>query len=326
MRKLATAFALAIALAMPAGSARALDILLTNDDGYSFPGINILRAALCAAGHHVTMVAPAVDQSGRGGALNTGAFSPGSFMALTRRSSDACGAIYSLAAPVAPGTFGGTPVDSVNTGLDVVLAGDPPDLVISGPNIGQNMGKGSPSGSGTVGAALSAALRGVPAIAASVGINLAEGRPFPSTFAAFAPASEFLVRLIAALEAAPGDALLPQGVRMLNVNVPVPYGNVTGWKLTALGDTADLTLPIFDASTGFPPLPPFPTPACLALVDGQSCSVGVAFGLAPSPDGAKNADVDAYRANLISITPMDLDMTSGGAGNALAGILNGLAP
>ena len=316
MRKIALcALALAGLVARPAA---ALEILLTNDDGFSAPGIQAMRTAFCAAGHAVTLVASTANQSGRGGALNTGAFSSGSAMALTRVSSDACGAVYSLAPPTGPGSFGGTPVDATSTGLGVVLAGNPPDLVLSGLNEGQNMGKGSPSGSGTVGAALSAALKGFPAIAGSVGLNLSEsGQGFPSTHAAYAPASEFMVRLVAALEAAPGDALLPKGVTLLNVNFPVPYPNIAGIRLTALGDSSDISLPIFDRNLGFPPVPPIAAfPNCLSLSDGQACSVMVAFAPVPGPDAAKNADVDAFRANLISITPMDGDMTAGPLGIA----------
>jgi 5'-nucleotidase len=332
MKRLTTTLALALALLGAPGSARAMDILLTNDDGWLSPGIMALRSALCAAGHHVTMVAATMNQSGRGGSLNTGT-DPGSAMALTRQSSDACGVTYSLAPPTGPNSFGGTPVDCVNTGLDVVLANDPPDLVVSGLNFGQNPGKGAPSGSGTVGAAAAAALRtaspgtGIPSIAGSVSINLAEaGSGFASTFAAFAPASEFIVRLIAALEAAPGDALLPQGVLSLNINFPVPYPNITGIKLTRAGNKSDILLPLYDRSVGFPPFPPAGGLSCLSLVDGQSCSVGVAFVPNSGADSERNADVDALRANLISITPMALDPTASGAGQALSAILANLVP
>ena len=321
--------ALAVALAGLAPSqAGALDILLTNDDGGGTPGIIALRAALCAAGHHVTQVASTSNQSGRGGALNTQALSSAGAMALTRISTDACGIVYSLAAPTGAGSFGGTPVDCVRAGLDVLLASDPPDLVVSGLNPGQNEGKAAPSSSGTVGAALSGALRGIPAVAGSVEVDLSEAATgFPSTFAAFPPASDFIARLIAALAAAPGDALLPKGVRMLNVNVPVPYGDIQGIALTNLGDGSGLSIPLFDRNLGFPPVPPIPAFLnCLSLADGQACSVGVGFASEPGPDPQRNADTDALRAGLISITPMDGDMTSSGAGSALQGILSGITP
>jgi 5'-nucleotidase len=316
MRSLALAFALALAAAP--GAARALDVLLTNDDGYLNPGINTVREALCAAGHDVTMVAPATNQSGRGGSINTGALSSSSAMALTRQSSDACGDVYSLAAPTAPGTYGGTPVDSFKAGLGVVLGGVAPDLVVSGNNFGQNLGKPTSNSSGTVGAALQAAFEGIPAIATSVGVIPTESPAFPTTLAAFGPAADFIVRLIAALEAAPGSRLLPKRVELLNVNFPVPYAGITGVEITQLGDDAELALPLFDRSVGFPPLlPPNPAqPSCATLAVGQSCSLGVGFVSLPGPDTAPKADTDAFREGRISITPMDGDMTAGPLGFA----------
>ena len=51
-----------------------LRILLTNDDGFDSAGIEALRNALLAAGHDVVVVAPATQQSGKGGSINTGIF------------------------------------------------------------------------------------------------------------------------------------------------------------------------------------------------------------------------------------------------------------
>ncbi len=320
--------ALAVALATAPGAAQALDILLSNDDGQAAPGIQALRAALCAAGHHVTLVAPATDQSGRGGSINTGVLSSSSAMALTRVSTDACGAQYSLAAPTVAGRYGGTPVDSVKAGLDVVLAGSPPDLIVSGLNFGQNMGKPTSNTSGTVGAALAGAFVDIPAIAGSVGVNFAENPTFPSTFSSFAPASAFMVNLIATLEAQSGEALLPKRVKALNVNFPVPYSAITGVAITKLADRSDLKLPLFDRNLGFPPVPGNPSLLnCASLADGQACSVGVGVQFPPGPDSEKLADTDAHRAGKISITPMDGDMTSGGPGLiAIQWILGGLTP
>ena len=319
---------LLLALVLTTAPASALDILLSNDDGQSAPGIQALRAALCAAGHHVTLVAPATDQSGRGGSINTGALSSSSAMALTRVSTDACGAQYSLAAPTVAGRYGGTPVDSVKTGLDVVLAGNPPDLIVSGLNFGQNMSKAGSNTSGTVGAALAGVFVGIPAIAGSVGVNFAENPTFPSTNSSFAPASAFVVRLIAALIAQPGDALLPKQVKMLNVNFPVPYTAISGVSITKLGNESDLEIPLFDRNLGFPPVPGVPSLVnCASLADGQSCSIGVGILFPAGPDTEKKADTDAHRAGRISITPMDGDMTTGGPGfTAIESLLGGLTP
>jgi 5'/3'-nucleotidase SurE len=310
-------------------SAPALDILLGNDDGQAAPGIQALRAALCAAGHHVTLVAPASDQSGRGGSINTGVASSSSAMALTRVASDACGVQYSLASPTVAGTYGGTPVDAIKAGLDIVLWEDP-ELIVSGLNQGQNLSQEGSNTSGTIGAALAGAFHGIPAIAGSVGVNFAESSTgFPSTSAAYAPASDFIVRLIDRLEHGPGP-LLPKGVRVLNVNFPVPYGSIVGVALTQLGAASDLQLPLFDRNVGFPGLGLPGNPGvlnCGALSDGQACSVGVGVEFPPGPDPVKFADVDAHRANKISITPLDADMTSNAlSGLALAFRIHGLQP
>ena len=52
-----------------ASKAFALNILLSNDDGYQHPNIRALYTALKAAGHNVKVAAPQSDQSARGGAF-----------------------------------------------------------------------------------------------------------------------------------------------------------------------------------------------------------------------------------------------------------------
>lgn len=47
----------------------ALDILLTNDDGYSAAGLTTLYDALVAAGHTVHIVAPETNQGAKGSTL-----------------------------------------------------------------------------------------------------------------------------------------------------------------------------------------------------------------------------------------------------------------
>jgi 3-phytase len=308
------------ALLLVASSSLALDILLTNDDGFDSQGITALRTALVDAGHNVTVVAPAGEQSGKGGSLNTGVFDftvGGGTMPLVHHG----GGLWSL---------DGTPSDCIAAGLDIVLKDNPPDLVVSGHNRGQNIGKPGSNGSGTIGAALRATFAGFPAIATSVGIDIGEGSPFPSTLAAFAPASDFIVDVIAALEAAPGADLMPNRVRLLNINFPVPYEAITGVAITKLADGTDLELPLFDPSQGFPSfgIPPLPFPTCAdAAVGGGACFATVGLGFGSTPDEESNSDLDAQRGNLISITPMDADMSAGNkAEDDLAGVLGGLSP
>jgi alkaline phosphatase D/5'-nucleotidase len=304
-------------IGMCAGTAAALDILLTNDDGFDSPGITALHTALVGAGHNVTVVAPADQQSGKGGSINTEVFdfTPGvGLMLLVNRG----GGVWSLA---------GTPVDSVKAGLDIVLAGNPPDLIVSGLNFGQNIGKPGSNASGTEGAALAATFRGIPSIAGSVELLLQESPDFLSTVAAFAPASDFIASTIDALVAKNGSDVLPNHMRMLNINFPVPYASIQGVKITKLADGGGLELPLFDPSQGFPDfgIPPLPFPSCAdADMAGESCFAAVGIGFSPTPDAVKKSDHDALSSDFITITPMDSDMT--GPKTDLEGTLGKLEP
>ena len=303
-RSLCALAALVLLAPLPAlATEGALKILLTNDDGFDSPGITALHEALLDAGHYVTVVAPATQQSGKGGSLNTGVFDftpGGGTMQLTNHG----GGVWSLA---------GTPSDSVKAGLDIVLADDPPDLVVSGLNEGQNLGKPGTNGSGTEGAALRGVFSGLPAIAASVEILFEEaGDDFPSTQAAYAPAADFVARAIQRLFERNGGGVLPGNVKMLNINFPVPYEDIQGVRVTRLGDGGDFELPLFDPSQGFPDfgIPPLPFPSCAAAdMPGEFCFATVGLGFSPDPDPVKGSDVNAFRNDFISVTPMDADMT-----------------
>lgn len=308
----------ALLLFAPISAVGNLRILVTNDDGFDSAGITALRQALIDAGHDVTVVAPATQQSGKGGSLNTGVFDftpGGGTMQLTNHGND----VWSLA---------GTPSDSVKAGLDIVMADDPPDLVVSGLNEGQNIGKPGTNGSGTIGAALRAAFSGIPAIAGSMEILFSEaGDDFPSTQASYAPAAEFIARAISALEAKNGADVLPEGIRLLNINFPVPYEDIEGVKVTALAEGSDLELPLFDPSQGFPAfgIPPLPFPSCAdADSAGTFCFATVGLGFSPTPDAVKKSDLDGLRGRIITITPMTADMT--GQKIDLEGTLGNVAP
>jgi broad specificity polyphosphatase/5'/3'-nucleotidase SurE len=134
--------------------ASALNILLTNDDGYDSYGINQMRSALEAAGHTVYVSAPLNNQSGKSGGINTDHGSAVDFQ------------------PVDGGyAVDGTPADSANAGLFGLFDDAGIDLVISGANDGENVSLFS-NASGTVGAAMWALRRGYPSIAVSVGQDI----------------------------------------------------------------------------------------------------------------------------------------------------------
>ena len=194
-------------------------ILLTNDDGFDAPGITTLRQALVGAGHDVTVVAPLSQQSGSGMKITLGPL----------KLAQASARVWTVA---------GTPIDAVAIGLTRVLAATPPDLVVSGTNLGQNLGANTNS-SGTVGAAVMAMQLGVPAIAISAGLDLRESgdtpQRFTSTIEAFPDAASLVVNLIARLARSRGraGALLPPGI-VLNVNYPL--GELAGVKIARRGD------------------------------------------------------------------------------------------
>lgn len=184
-------------------AAQSLNILLTNDDGFDAPGLAEMRRALLDAGHRVTVVAPLENQSGVGSAVTTS------------------GTIDYYPQEEGVWAVDGTPSDAVALALVHVMRDDPPDLVISGANFGQNVGAGIVS-SGTVGAALTAARTGVPALALSVAVDPRQaGRPTPfaGTADAFGPAAELVVEIVRQLAETGGEGLLPPRA-VLNVNYP----------------------------------------------------------------------------------------------------------
>ncbi len=190
--------------------ANAASILLTNDDGYQAPGITALFNALQSAGHEVTLVAPASQQSGSSASITS------SGVKLVKHADN----IYSVS---------GKPADAVLVGLSQVLS-EPPDLVISGANFGQNSGNDVMI-SGTVGAATMALSRGVPAIAISVQIKFSEiEQRFPSTLKAMPGAADFVVTLLESQNRLPKD-------KILNINYPAAMPDeINGVVATQLAD------------------------------------------------------------------------------------------
>lgn len=140
------------------GPARAqtLRVLVTNDDGVMANGIDALVEELSLNPNlDLTVIAPAANASGSSDSFN--------------------GSITVAASTTASGfpatAVTGLPADCVMYGILEAMAADPPDIVISGINDGQNITRYiAEDGSGTVGAALTAGRLGVPAIAVSAAI------------------------------------------------------------------------------------------------------------------------------------------------------------
>lgn len=124
-------------------------ILITNDDGYEAVGLKALIDALSPLAK-ITVVAPATEKSACGHSLT-----------LTKplRLLNVDDDFYKV--------DDGTPTDCVFISLNTLFKdGNKPDLVVSGINIGANMGEDI-TYSGTASAAMEAVLQGVPAIAIS---------------------------------------------------------------------------------------------------------------------------------------------------------------
>ncbi len=135
--------------------AETLDILVSNDDGYQGEGLDAVVQALSELPDTtVTVSAPADDRTGTGGQTTPGE--------LTATDEETLSGYPATAVQ-------GFPADSVNYALENVLE-EPPDVVITGLNEGQNMGP-IIDASGTVGAARAAVAAGIPALATSQGID-----------------------------------------------------------------------------------------------------------------------------------------------------------
>lgn len=131
--------------------------LLTNDDGYASPGLRALWQALSDE-YECIIVAPARGKSWIGKALSN----PGALTVETKRVADANVFVV----------HDGTPADCVNVGL-YHLCPRTPDIVIAGVNLGANYTASLTLASGTVGAALEAAVNGVLGVAVSLELDAA---------------------------------------------------------------------------------------------------------------------------------------------------------
>jgi 5'-nucleotidase len=163
-------------------------ILVANDDGIYSPGIAALARAATAFGD-VRVVAPDVEQSAAGHSIT--AFRPLSYKRTP--------VMEELG--VEAYRVNGTPADCVALGM---FQWDKVDVVLSGINLGTNLGHGAWH-SGTVAAARQAVLFGVRGIAFSTPVTGDE-----PDFAALEP------HVTRALE-----CLLPKdGLELVNVNIP----------------------------------------------------------------------------------------------------------
>jgi len=191
-------------------------ILVTNDDGVYAAGLRAAAKGVQGLGE-IVVAAPSSQKSGVGRSVSV--FEPLRY-AQTNQNGLKAFAVT------------GTPVDSVIIGIFAIMKGELPDLVVSGINVGENISTDTVTTSGTIGAALEAASYGIPSIAASIQA-VDQGDKFDMHFDekhSFDVASKVLHRVAAKVL----EHGLPEGVDVLNLNVPVTATEDTEIVVTRL--------------------------------------------------------------------------------------------
>ena len=236
-----------------------MKILVSNDDGYFAPGITLLAEALGQLGE-VTVVAPERDRSGASNSLTLD-------RPLTVRR-----------APNGFFSVNGTPTDCVHIAVTGLLDFTP-DVIVSGINLGANMGDDTIY-SGTVAAAVEGYLLGIPSLALSLTSRTGEH---------FQSAIGVALQMVERLSRAPfGEPVL------LNVNVPdVEPAALAGIEVTRLGKRHKAE-----------PVVKMQTPR------GETAYwIGPAGGAA---DAGPGTDFHAVEHRRVSVTPLRMDLTHGG--------------
>ena len=183
-----------------------MKVLLTNDDGINSQGIIILAQEMSKIAT-VAVVAPDRERSATAHAITM--HKPLRTQKVSIPGCDAKGWMVN-----------GTPSDCVKLAMDVLLDFSP-DMVLSGINRGYNLGT-DVIYSGTVSAAIEAAIQGVPAVALSVAESEQTCFNYPAMFA---------VRLCQQIS----NQVFPQDT-LLNINVPcLSEEDILGAYITHLG-------------------------------------------------------------------------------------------
>ncbi len=251
-----------------------MHILVTNDDGIDSPGLWALARAMQHLGK-VMVVAPDRQQSGVG----------------TSVSLHHAMQIDEVEPPV-PGALAyavrGTPSDCVILAIRHLAQGRRYGLLVSGINLGANVGHDIPY-SGTVMATLQGYLRRIPSMAVSLATFERDEVP---DFTVGAMVAEFLARQMLAGEI-PTDSII-------NANVPnIPLAEIKGVVTTRAAATAFLRASAVTSDGGL-------RYSLQARHRGHKLA-GQAVDL-PEP----GTDIWAIHQGMVSITPVRIDVTDHG--------------
>lgn len=231
-------------------------ILLSNDDGYFAPGLAALAEALDSLGE-VVVVAPEQNRSGASNSLT---------LDRPLQLKKAANGFYFV---------NGTPTDCVHLAVTGMLD-KLPDIIVSGVNLGANMGDDTIY-SGTVAAATEGYLLGIPSIAVS--LTSFDGRHFTT---AARVARELVERFV---RKPIWDPIL------LNVNVPdIPYSELQGFEVTRLGRRHKAE----------------PVVKTVSPRNETLYWIGAAGAAA---DAGPGTDFNATERGCVSITPLQIDLT-----------------
>ena len=233
-----------------------MNFLVSNDDGYLSDGLAALAEGLRTLGE-VTVVAPDRDRSGASNSLT-----------LTRP----------LRAETLPNGYvrvDGTPTDCVHLAITGLLEHEP-DMVVSGINLGSNLGD-DVLYSGTVAAAMEGRFLGLPAMAVSM--NSYQPQHLDSA-----------VRTVLALIGWLGDEPLPAD-SILNVNVPdLPWDEIRGIRATRLGHRHRAE-------------------GVVRMEDPRGRPVYWVGTAGAEQDAGAGTDFHAINGGYISVTPLKVDLT-----------------
>jgi len=247
-----------------------MKIVLSNDDGIHSPGMRTLYRAIRDLAD-IQIVAPSEEQSAVGHSITI--FDP-----IKTHKVYKDGELFGTA-------VGGTPADCIKLAI-CELNDEPPDMVVSGINLGANTGI-SVLYSGTVSAATEATILGIPSIALSL---CTYREPQWETAAAVARK---------AVEAALESKMPPDS--LLNINIPnIPLDEVKGTKVVPVAHSRFKE--IFHKRKD-------PRGNVYYWLDGELEML----------ENDKETDVHALRKGYVTISPIDFDLTKYGAMEKLSG-------
>lgn len=236
-----------------------MHILLTNDDGYDAQGIQTLyRALRTLTNHDISIVAPEGQRSATGHSITL--FHP---LFITEYNLDGQQKGYAIS---------GTPSDCVKLAIQGEIV-PMPDLIISGINLGPNLGTDI-FYSGTVSAAMEGVLLGIPSLAVSLASY---------EFMDFEPAATYLAEQL--------DFIVQHNqVGLMNINFPgKPRDEWHGVRVTRLGKA--IYENVFERRVN-------PNGRTYFWQCGKL-----------TQDLEMDTDLRAIQEDLISITPMHSDLT-----------------